>query len=130
MPRKITKPIEAPVEPVEAGPEPTREEVSALVVKKRRENLKRLQAIQERLIERLESEMDGIKPRELLYNLDIANKVSTAMIDRDVPSPASQQGAQVIVNGLSREEALALISGHRESKKKPSARDSVRGEPG
>jgi len=119
MKRKTTEPKP---EPVEDGPEPSREEVSALVVKKRRENLKRLQAIQERLIERLESEMDGIKPRELLFNLDIANKVSSAMIDRDVPSPASQQGAQVIVNGLSREEALAMLSGHRESgKKKPPA---------
>ena len=124
MPRKTIKPAEEPVqEPVEVGAEPSREEVSALVVKKRRENLKRLQKIQERLIERLESEMDGIKPRELLYNLDIANKVSSAMIDRDVPSPASQQGAQVIVNGLSREEALAMLSGHRESKRKPSARE-------
>lgn len=93
------------------------EEHSTIIRKARRDNLKRLQSIQNALITRLENEMDGIKPRELLYNLDIANKVSSAMLDRDVPTPQSQVGAQVIVNGLSRDEALALLQGHRDPKK-------------
>jgi hypothetical protein len=93
------------------------EEHSTIIRKARRDNLKRLQSIQNALITRLENEMDGIKPRELLYNLDIANKVSYAMLDRDVPTPQSQVGAQVIVNGLSRDEALALLQGHRDPKK-------------
>ena len=101
--------------------EATREEVSALVQKKRRENLRRLQAIQDRMIDRLEAELDTIKPRELSWHVKTINDVSTAMIDRDIPAPNTNQGAQVIVNGLSREEALALISGHREAKKKPPA---------
>ena len=93
------------------------EEVGQVIKKARRENLRRLQKIQERLIERLEAEMDGIKPRELLYNLDIANKVSSAMIDRDVPTVKDQTGAKVTVDGLSREDAIALLQGHREKKK-------------
>lgn len=99
-------------------PEQEGEEVSQVIKRARRENLRRLQKIQERLIERLESEMDGIKPRELLYNLDIANKVSSAMLDRDVPTAKDQSGAKVTVDGLSREDALALLQGHRETKKK------------
>ena len=101
---------------VDAAPENS-EEHSTIIRKARRDNLKRLQSIQNALITRLENEMDGIKPRELLYNLDIANKVSSAMLDRDVPTPQSQVGAQVIVNGLSRDEALALLQGHRDPKK-------------
>jgi len=94
------------------------EEVGLVIRKARRESLRRLQKIQERLIERCEVELDGIKPRELLYNIDINNKIQTSMLDRDVPTVKDQTGDKVTIDGLSREQAIAMMQGCREVSKK------------
>ena len=99
-------------------------ELAAWIRTKRKENLRKLQKIQDDLIERLATDLPDIKPRELLYNLNIANDVTIKMSDRDVPTPATQQGAHLIVAGLSREEAIALLAGHREPDNKKASTGS------
>ena len=118
---RLSRPIRAVPQPPGPGDDM---ELAAWIRTKRKENLRKLQKIQDDLIERLATDLPDIKPRELLYNLNIANDVTIKMSDRDVPTPATQQGAHLIVAGLSREEAIALLAGHRDPDNKKASTGS------
>lgn len=81
---------------------------------KRKKYIKALEKVMDKLLARAEVDLSEIKPREILYNVDVAMATYLKLSDRDVPTPQQQAGASVTVNGLTREQALQMLAGHRE----------------
>ena len=112
--KRPSKKVEPPP-PVEV--ETPEEEVEETLTDsaKRKQYLRRLEKVMDGLFKRAEGVgMEGIKDREILYNLDVAMGTYIKLSDRDVPTPQEKAGASVTVQGLTREEAIRLISGHKE----------------
>ena len=86
---------------------------------KRKKYIKALEKVMDKLLARAEVDLSEIKPREILYNVDVAMATYLKLSDRDVPTPQQQAGASVTVNGLTREQALQMLAGHREQTDKP-----------
>lgn len=112
--KRPAKKIE-PVATVDAEPETDEVEEPVTDSAKRKQYLRRLEKVMDGLFKRAEGAgMEGIKDREILYNLDVAMGTYIKLSDRDVPTPKDAAGASVTVQGLTREEAIRLISGHKE----------------
>lgn len=103
------------------APEPPSDDEHRSDAAKRKLYLRKLEKVLDRLFERAEADLGEIKPREVLYNTDIALSTYLKLQDRDVPTPQSQT-TTLTVQGMTREDALAMLRGHAAPSK---AKDTI-----
>ena len=79
--------------------------------RKRARFVKALDKLIEDMLVRGEADLSSIKPREIPYNLNMLIATREKLVERTPPASAEQQAGAV--NGLTREQALELVNGHR-----------------